>query len=188
MPAGIMSRIRSLLRFLFPFLVATSSALAQGEPEIRHILKEWEITGPIPGEQIDLREIDYPNFFTLNSLQWRAVTAEMSGLVDISRHFEESGRGPVVFVARTTLKSDSLQQVRLTFGHSDEIAIYVNKTKIFCGDSAGPQADTSTPWAASPDGHIYVYLNRGLNEILLLIKESPGYDNFLYDFLPYSAQ
>ena len=144
-------------------------------PEVEtpsHTLTDWEISRAFPAGRID-RE-SYPDFFLIFYAQWRKVTSEASGLVNISRYAKRSSQGPDCVLARTIVQSDKRQDVRLSFGYSDDVSIFLNGKIVFSGRSGYRSRDPSFVGVVGLHDAVHLTLQKGLNEILLLVTESFG--------------
>ncbi len=149
----------------------------EAPPEIEtppFTITEWEISGPFEASRIDIEEIGYPGIFTIFAQSWQGVLSDASGLVDISRYAERSGQRPDCILARTLIRSDSRQTVKLSFGYSDEVSIFLNGRKLFYGDSSYQGRDRSFLGVVGLNDAVYLPLEMGLNEIFLMVKESFG--------------
>ena len=60
-----------------------------------------------------------------DTLKWKKVSGEFTGLVDIARTYPKQQEGPECVLARTTIQSDKDQVKKLIFGYSDEVSIFL---------------------------------------------------------------
>lgn len=130
-------------------------------------LLSWEVSRPFPASRVN-REA-YPPFLVGYQAEWGTVFADASGVVDLSRVHARSGPEPETVYARTLVRSDRKQDVRLTFGYADQIDLFVNKRKVFAGGSHDRQAGASVSGIRESSYTAYVTLERGLNEIFLMV-------------------
>jgi sugar lactone lactonase YvrE len=72
------------------------------------------------------------------------------------------------------VRSDKKQDVTLNFGYSDEVTVFLNGRRVFNGDSAYRSRDRSFLGVVGLFDTVYLPLEKGLNEILLIVKESFG--------------
>jgi hypothetical protein len=133
-------------------------------------ISKWQVSQPFPAAQIDLKMMPYPRFYTIFSAGWRDVQAQPSGLVDLSRIAAQAEGQPTCVLVRTIFQSKMRGTLGISFGFSDEIAIYANGSKQYYGDrKSSPEislADLTT------DEMVYVTVEKGLNEIFFIVKET----------------
>ncbi len=135
-------------------------------------ITDWEISRAFPAERVDRNS--YPGFYTIFFADWRKVEPEATGLVDVARYMGRSGPQPDLVLARTMVKSDGAQSIRLSFGYSDEIDLFLNGQKVFAGISSYRSRDPSFLGVVGLYDAVNLRLERGLNEILLMVTESSG--------------
>jgi len=113
---------------------------------------------------------------------WTRITAEASGLVNISQYRASvrsaagTAKGSLdLAFARATITSQRAQRMRLVFAYSDGLRIFVNGRIVFSGESAFQSRDPSFLGVAAlgPDA-VYVDLRPGDNEIVLAVSEKFG--------------
>lgn len=138
------------------------------------MLMDWEISRSYPAAQIDIESLPYARFYTIFYAQWEEVSPEPNGLVDISRYRKRSMDQPDCVFARTWIRSDKRQDVHMRFGYSDEITIFHNGSKLFYGMSAYRSRDPSFVGVLGLNDAVFLTLEKGLNEIFMIIKESYG--------------
>ena len=138
------------------------------------LLLDWQLSKPFKAGKIDIELVNYPRFYQIFYAGWESVKAESSGLVDIARYRERSGREPDCVMARSIIDSDKKQTVRLNFGYSDEVTIFLNGRKIFYGMSAYQFRDPSFLGIIGFNDAVFLDLEKGLNEIYFLVKEVFG--------------
>ncbi len=144
-------------------------------PEVRAepgTLLDWEISRVYPAARVN-REA-YPHFYAIFFSEWRKVTPESWGLVDIAREHGRTEEGADLVLARTVVRSDGKRTVKLSFGYSDEVDLFFNGRKVFSGNSAYQSRDPSFLGIVGLDDAVYLTLEKGLNEIFLMLSESFG--------------
>jgi sugar lactone lactonase YvrE len=149
----------------------------EAPPEIEKpegILTDWELSKTFKAGKIDIELISYPRFYQIFYAGWREVKAEVTGLVDITRYAQRSQNGPDCIMARTIVRSEKQQSIRLNFGYSDEISVFLNGKKMFYGMSAYRYRDPSFLGIIGLNDAVFLELEKGLNEIYFLVKESFG--------------
>ena len=136
--------------------------------------QEWHVSRVIPGGKIDLKNQPYPSFFTLKMGQWLQVKAEKNGLLDIARYRQRKGGQPEIVMVKRVFHSDRKGPMKLPFGYSDEVAVFLNSRKVFYGNSAYRSRDQSFTGVVGLNDTLYLDVEQGLNEIMFLVKESFG--------------
>ncbi len=132
----------------------------------------WEISRSFKTNRVNPRQ--YPRFFTVFLADWKTVESEPSGLVDVSRYIERKGQGPDCVLARKIVQCETRRDIRLTFGYSDEVTVFLNGTRVFAGNSAYRSRDRSFLGVVGPHDHVYLTLEKGRNEIMFIVSERFG--------------
>lgn len=135
-------------------------------------LTDWQLSRSYPAARVSRER--YPRFYTIFQAQWQAVTAEPSGLVNISRHFPSGPDDARAAFARTIVSSPANETVKLTLGYSDDVTVFLNGRPLFSGQSGYRSRDPSFVGAVGPYEAVYLPLHRGLNEVCLLVSDSFG--------------
>lgn len=139
------------------------------------VLRDWWITKVYPAGKVGKDR--YPNFYSIFGAGWKPVTAAPSGLVDISRVRGRANPGDPagdLVLARTFVEADEARDVTLTFGYSDDVEVYLNGRHLFSGRSGYQYRDPSFLGILGPFDDLHVHLEKGLNEILLMVTERFG--------------
>ncbi len=136
------------------------------------IITEWELS-----EQISLKEVDftkYPDSDYFSRIEWQSIKPNREGLVDVSHIYSRKSRlGDCVF-ARTTIIAERDTLLRVGFGYSDYITIFLNKQPLFFGNSAYQSRDKSFLGIVGYSDNVFLPLKEGANELLVLVGESMG--------------
>jgi sugar lactone lactonase YvrE len=135
-------------------------------------VRDWELSRPYKAEQAN-RDA-YPGFYAIFGANWQHVTPEPSGLLDIARFVGRSEGGPDLVLARSKIRSDSAQDITFSFGYSDEVDLFFNGRKIFAGNSSYHYRDPSFLGIIGLYDHVTLRLEKGLNEILMMVTETLG--------------
>lgn len=136
------------------------------------MITEWEISRPFALGELD-REI-HPADQDLKDLGWARVESDASGLVDVSRHFGRTGREPNCVYARATVYSDASDVRKYLLGYSDEVHVFLNGKLLFHGMSGYRQRDPSFLGIVGLNDAVYLPLEEGENELVLLLAEAFG--------------
>jgi sugar lactone lactonase YvrE len=142
------------------------------------MIREWQLSRALPSTAIDVEL--HPDEQELTDLEWREVTPGPSGLVDVARHTGRTGRAPDAVYAKTTIRSATKQVREYKFGYSDAIAIFFNGRMIFSGNSAYRQRDPSFLGIVGLFDSVYLPLEEGDNELMVLVVESFGGWGFMF--------
>lgn len=140
-------------------------------------ITDWEVSRGFPAGKVDGEQ--YPQFYLRFYSRWQKAACEPSGLVNVSRLVERSGRDPDIVFARTVVSSESRKRVKLSFGYSDAICLFLNGKLLFSGNSAYRSRDPSFVGIVGPNDAVHLDLRKGLNEIFLAVTESFGGWGFL---------
>jgi sugar lactone lactonase YvrE len=142
-----------------------------------HTLTEWQLSRRLDADRVNTDA--YPEFFPVFFAEWQDVPAEPPGLVNVCRFVERTPSGPDCVWARTMISSDTRRGVKLTFGYSDDVALFVNGRKLFGGVSGYRSRDASFLGVVGPYDSVHVPLEKGLNEVFLMVTERFGGWGFL---------
>lgn len=133
---------------------------------------EWDISQAFTLGDVDLEAP--PSGQDGLTIEWRPVEPEQSGLVDVARYTGRIGREPDCVFARTTLNGSEGEVVRLEFGYSDAISVFLNGEPLFTGSSAYTQRDPSFLGIIGYFDAVYLPLDEGENDLSLIVTESFG--------------
>ena len=150
--------------------ILTTESYAQPTTQTITAITQWQISQPFSAAQIDLKVMPYPRFYTIFSAGWREVQAQSSGLVNIAEILPQAEGQPTCALVRAIFQSGRREDIPLTFGYRDEIGIYVNGKKLFYGDSQSKKDPLLGELEL--DEIVYITLEKGLNEIFFIVKES----------------
>jgi sugar lactone lactonase YvrE len=136
------------------------------------MITEWELSRPFKHSKIDIERTPAAQGFA--ELQWREVTAEHSGLVDVSRHIRRTPGEPDWVWARKVIKTESARTMELSFGYSDYISVFLNGRLLLTANSAYRSRDPGFVGIIGLNDSVYLPLQEGENELLFLVGESFG--------------
>jgi hypothetical protein len=122
----------------------------------------WELSPLPPGEAVDA----YPP--ADSARQWRPVTADFDGLVNVSRYLgalvAEGRAAPVA--ARAVLTRGRGGPARLAFAYCDHAAVFLNGSRVFVGTLPLTLAGNNPRMAARDT--VRLDLRAGSNELLVV--------------------
>jgi sugar lactone lactonase YvrE len=136
------------------------------------IILDWDISRAFRISQVDLAE--YPLAQDLGDLDWRQITGQPNGLVNVGRLMGRASREPECVLARTVLVSDTEETKEIQFGYSDWVGVFLNGEILFSGNSSYRGRDPSFLGIVGLNDALYVSLRPGGNELLLIVAESFG--------------
>lgn len=136
------------------------------------MITEWSLSGPFKLSEVDIEQ--YPGEAKLKEIEWVKAETEPSGLLDIARFVKRVGGEPDIALARSTIRSDKREIRKFKFGYSDVITIFLNGNLFFAGNSAYRLRDPSFLGIIGLNDAVHLPLEKGENELLLMIAESFG--------------
>ena len=135
-------------------------------------LLNWSVSGTYPADRV--RRTAYPNFYAIFLADWRSVTADSTGLVDVARYVRREHETGDLVLARTVVRADTAQAATLSFGYSDDVDLFLNGRRLFSGESGYQSRDPSFLGLVGLHDAVHVELEPGLNEIFLMLTERFG--------------
>jgi len=144
------------------------------------MLMDWELSQPFSATEIN-REV-HPDQQDLPGIEWKNIKGAATGLVDIAPHVRKTGSTPECVLARTVIDSQGEKLKKLTFGYSDEISVFLNGKILFRGHSEFRRRDPDFHGIVGLHDAVFLPLQRGKNEILLMVSEVFGGWGFMCRF------
>jgi sugar lactone lactonase YvrE len=139
----------------------------------RGIINEWELSQPFEAFSVALDA--YPDPQLLKKITWQKVSGEPGGLVDVCRFVTRSpAMVPEVVFARTILSAEQAQTRELSFGYSDSVNLFLNGRMVFTGESSFRSRDANFVGVVGLNDTVYLPLEKGDNELMLMVLESFG--------------
>ncbi|UCF78439.1 MAG: SMP-30/gluconolactonase/LRE family protein [Candidatus Eiseniibacteriota bacterium] len=136
------------------------------------IVSQWQLSQAYKLSDID-RET-YPGAGSLQEMEWQEISSEPSGLVDVARYVKRVGREPDCVLARTVIRSDAHETRKFLFGYSDQVSVFLNGKLLFSASSQYRERDPSFLGIIGLHDAVYLPLEEGENELLLLVTEVFG--------------
>lgn len=149
-------------------------------PPVRRpgMIRAWQLSQAM---QVTAIETDlHPSAQELPPLEWRDAEPSPSGLLDVARYARRTGRAPDAIYARTTLHAEEAGTREYKLGYSDAVAVFLNGRILYSGNSAYRQRDPSFLGIVGLNDSVYLPLEKGDNELLLLVVESFGGWGFMF--------
>jgi sugar lactone lactonase YvrE len=145
---------------------------AAPEDELAGAIREWKLSAAVDASRVDADT--YPGREALAGLAWDEVTAETTGLVNISRRrVWRPGAADCVY-ARTTLRARKAGTLKLNLGYSDHVSVFLDGEPLFVGNSTYRSRDPSFIGVVGLFDSVFLPLREGENELLLIVAERFG--------------
>ena len=135
------------------------------------LIPAWELSAPFAALGVDFTK--YPAE-AAGGADWTPVTADDRGVVDVSRYYPRTFRAGDCVLARTTLSAASDSLLRLGFGYSDIITVFLNRRPVYSGNAAYQSRDQSFLGIVGYFDSLFLPLQKGENELLVMVGESMG--------------
>lgn len=135
-------------------------------------ISEWQLSEPFRVQYADFTT--YPLKQIELSKSWQEIKADKNGVVDISRYFGRTFGAGDCIIGRTFLDAEKDTLLRVGFGYSDYITIYLNGHPVFFGGSAYQSRDRSFLGIMGYFDNLFLPLSKGKNELLVQVGESSG--------------
>lgn len=140
--------------------------------------KEWNISKLQQSSAFNA-EI-YPRFFPLFYAGWEKVDSDVNGLLNISKYRKPvKGKQDCVYV-RKMIYSESDKIVKMAFGYSDAIKVFMNEQLVYSGNYAYKSRGSTFSGNIGLYDTLYLRLNKGINEIFTISKNSFGGWGFIF--------
>ncbi len=158
---------------------ASAEALSQNSPP--GVIRYWSLSEAFFATEF--AEDTLPAREIFNGMKWSNVQSEPDGLVNISRFRAKTTRARTdvaanqkhVAFAKAVIHSDQNQVIRMAFGYSDEVSIFLNGKILFSADSTFRSRDPGFLGIVSVDNDaVYLSLEKGENELVLAVRETFG--------------
>ncbi len=136
------------------------------------VITSWKLSQAFPISSIDRTRS--PEAQGLQGIEWRDVTSEASGLVNVSRWLARTGQMPDVVLAKAEIRADKAHLAKLSFGYSDEVTVFLNGKPLFTGDASYRVRDPLFYGAVGLYDAVFLDLKEGVNELLFMDGEVFG--------------
>ncbi len=142
------------------------------------MIRDWEVTDVLNFQSIQSEKI--PDESVLSGFNWHQVSADQSGLINLSKLYPRTHRTGDAVYARTIINSPKDEVRQYYFGYSDMISIFINSRIMFTGMSPYQYRDNSFLGILGLFDVIYLPLKEGKNELLLISGEGFGGWGFIF--------
>jgi sugar lactone lactonase YvrE len=162
--------------FFSNFQVRNDDGIDLGKPRRTEtapgMIADWGLSQPIKISDSD--RLVYPGRAALAGMEWKKAACDRTGLVDVSRFLKKTGAEPTFIYARTNIEAGQEKTMRLAFGYSDEISIFLNGKPLFYGNSSFNSRDPNFQGIVGLFDAAYLPLKKGNNELLLVLADVTG--------------
>ena len=134
------------------------------------VLKDWSMSKVFP---FDATRLDYYPGREMD-MEWQPVTSGPDGLVNISALRSRVSRAGDLVYAKTVITSNTADTLKLEFGYSDVVTVFLNGTPLFTGNSAYRSRDAAFAGIIGYNDVLHLPLIAGDNELMLAVAESFG--------------
>jgi hypothetical protein len=138
------------------------------DPVPDHVITSWWISDSFRESNLDDKTSIGPE--DLADRRWTRLATERSGLANLARVQGVEFRKNTVF-AKKVLRSSREQTLRLDFGFSNRVRVYLNGRLLFRGDDPARSRDYRFLGSIGYWDALYLPLREGENEILLAVSE-----------------
>lgn len=135
------------------------------------LISVWEISAPFGAVGVDFTKYPQP---AVTAAAWKPVAADRRGMVDVSRYFPRQSRAGDCVLARTRLAAERDGLLRVSFGYSDIVTVFLNGSPLYSGNAIYQSRDRSFLGIVGYFDELYLPLRQGDNELLLLLGETMG--------------
>ncbi len=136
------------------------------------MFRNWEVTQAFKYSYTDIET--HLSGQTFKDIKWQKVEADINGLVNVSRFIPKSPRGAKSIFAKTTIHSKEEKQMKVAFGYSDVVSIFLNREIIFAGNSVFRKRGPLFLGSVGLFDYLYLNLKKGDNELMFMVGESFG--------------
>ncbi len=151
-----------------PELVSRPRPAVEAEPGT---VRSWQISSTFAEAALG----DGPDFpqSIAEGLRWTDIDAEASGMVNLARVQAIEG-GSNTAIGRLVVTADRPCSVRLRFGYSDRISVYLGGRRLYRGDNGYRSRDYRYLGTIGLFDELTLPLGKGANELWMAVSESFG--------------
>jgi len=145
---------------------------AEARVSMPGLITGWRISEPFALAEADFTR--YPDALAAKAVWKDAPTVDERGLVDVSRFYSRRFQGGDAVLAKTILAADGDKLLRVGFGYSDYISVYLNGQPVYFGVSAYQSRDRSFLGIVGFNDNLFLPLKKGDNELVVMVGECSG--------------
>src|SRR5690606_3046334 len=136
-----------------------------------HYINEWQISKNLP--ERNFNDENYPRFYDIFNAGWETADSDGRALLNISKYRQIVKDSNCVY-AKAIISSEKGKRIKLAFGYSDAVKIYLNKKLIYSGNYAYQSRGNSFTGVIGLNDTLYLDLKKGLNELFIKSSETFG--------------
>jgi hypothetical protein len=136
------------------------------------VIRHWSLSAAVPVDRSATID-SLPSVVRTDRTAWQPVEAESNGVLNFARYRAMAGPRTLV-VARTVIHADRAELRRLSFGYSDDVALFLNGRPLYAGRNGYQARYSSSLGLMTSDDAVYLPLRAGDNELLLAVAEVFG--------------
>lgn len=133
------------------------------------LVRAWHVSAPMA----ESAAFEAARANRLNQLAWTPVPVETIGVANLARAGARTREAATV-LARISVNSDRARTVRMRFGFSDRVRLYLNGVAVFDGDDTYRSRDYRFLGTVGLFDAAHLPLRRGRNEIVMAVTEGFG--------------
>ncbi len=147
-----------------------------------NVVTAWRLSPSYPIASVDAVPTTYPAQQIADIESWITPDVAASGLVNISKYHglkqharnQAEGGRPLVAILRTFIEAKEVKRVKMNFGYSDAVTIFLNGVPLFSGNSAFLSRNESYSGWISFNDAVFLNLKKGRNELVAVVAEDFG--------------
>lgn len=142
-----------------------------GTPSKNNQFPGWQLSSLQSSESFNLNRVTtfYKDFYA----GWEDIEADKTGLVNISKYRKNDNDLNCVF-ARSTFYSDEEETIKVAFGYSDAIKVFLNEELVYSGNYAYRSRGNSFTGAVHSRDTLYLKVQKGVNELFVISSDQFG--------------
>lgn len=134
------------------------------------IIRDWKITKAMSHNNTDR----YKHYSEIDTVTWTSVETDRKGMVNLTQKVIRNRQQPGWVYAKTTITSETEELKKYQLGYSDYVTVFVNRKPVFSSTNAYTSRDPGFAGLIGYFDELFLPLNKGENEICLLIGEQFG--------------
>jgi hypothetical protein len=147
-----------------------------------NVVADWRLSPSYPIPTVDAAPTAYPARQLAEIKRWIVPEADESGLVNISMYHGTKYHGrrtaadsrPDWTMLRTFIDARNAKRIKMNFGYSDAVTIFLNGVPLFSGNSAFlARNGLDSEWIGFNDA-VFLNLKKGRNELVVVVAEDFG--------------
>jgi hypothetical protein len=150
--------------------ITTTLMASQRDSTPATVVRSWRVSAPFPESTlVSLTELKA----VPGEGAWTALGVEERGIANLAR-LAGNGDGRNTVVAAVTLTSDRDRIVRVRFGYSDRVRVFLNGRLLYAGNAGFGSRDPEFLGIVGLFDELALPLRRGSNELWLAVSETFG--------------